>query len=95
MPLWFKELIQKKNKGIHVLELSSFQLEYTNKLKLEIACILNISKDHLDRYDNYKDYYTLAIKKIIENKKTVNFIDCKESFWREIDYYKDYLKATK
>lgn len=51
-----KELTENKIEGVHILELSSFQLEYTNKLKLKIACLLNISEDHLDRYDNYKDY---------------------------------------
>ena len=51
-----KEIKIGMNKTIHVLEISSFQLEYTRELSLEVGCILNISKDHLDRYDNYEDY---------------------------------------
>ncbi|WP_113907083.1 UDP-N-acetylmuramoyl-L-alanine--D-glutamate ligase [Aliidiomarina celeris] len=39
-----------------VLELSSFQLELTETLALEAACILNISPDHLDRYDDERSY---------------------------------------
>jgi len=40
----------------YVLELSNFQLELTHDLKANIACILNLSPDHLDRYRNYSDY---------------------------------------
>ncbi|RUO43092.1 UDP-N-acetylmuramoyl-L-alanine--D-glutamate ligase [Aliidiomarina taiwanensis] len=39
-----------------VLELSSFQLDLTYQLELKAACILNISPDHLDRYDDTRDY---------------------------------------
>jgi UDP-N-acetylmuramoylalanine--D-glutamate ligase len=41
---------------LFVLELSSFQLDTTNSLKPEIALLLNISEDHMDRYENYGDY---------------------------------------
>lgn len=41
----------------YVLELSSFQLDDTYELKLETAVLLNITPDHLDRYDNdYQKY---------------------------------------
>lgn len=39
-----------------VLELSSFQLEATYSLRPDIACILNISADHLDRHGNLETY---------------------------------------
>lgn len=39
-----------------VLELSSFQLDSTFSLHPYIACILNITPDHLDRYENYAAY---------------------------------------
>ncbi len=41
---------------LYVLELSSFQLESTPKPNLEVACNLNISADHMDRYDGLDDY---------------------------------------
>lgn len=41
---------------LFVLELSSFQLETTHQLPLIGATILNISEDHLDRYDSMNDY---------------------------------------
>lgn len=39
-----------------VIEVSSFQLEHTDKLKADIAVVLNLAPDHLDRYDDYRDY---------------------------------------
>ncbi len=40
----------------YVLELSSYQLETTSLLKPLAATVLNLSEDHLDRYDSYADY---------------------------------------
>jgi UDP-N-acetylmuramoylalanine--D-glutamate ligase len=42
-----------------VLELSSFQLESTYSLRPDIACILNISADHLDRHGNIETYASI------------------------------------
>jgi UDP-N-acetylmuramoylalanine--D-glutamate ligase len=39
-----------------VVELSSFQLENSEKFKCDIALILNVSPDHQDRYDRFEDY---------------------------------------
>jgi UDP-N-acetylmuramoylalanine--D-glutamate ligase len=39
-----------------VLELSSFQLETTHHLNADAATVLNISEDHLDRYDGLDGY---------------------------------------
>ena len=44
------------NPDVYVLELSSFQLELLERPNLEIACILNVSQDHMDRYDSFEDY---------------------------------------
>jgi len=41
---------------VYVLELSSFQLETTNTLKVDAATMLNLSEDHMDRYDSLQDY---------------------------------------
>ncbi len=41
---------------LYVLELSSFQLERTENLQLEVATVLNVSADHMDRYANLVDY---------------------------------------
>ncbi|MDH5516685.1 MAG: UDP-N-acetylmuramoyl-L-alanine--D-glutamate ligase [Gammaproteobacteria bacterium] len=47
-----------KNADVYVLELSSFQLETVQSLKPESAVVLNVSEDHMDRYDSYGDYIT-------------------------------------
>ena len=41
---------------VYVLELSSFQLDTTESLRLTAGVVLNVSPDHLDRYDTYADY---------------------------------------
>lgn len=42
--------------GIAVAELSSFQLETCTSLRPRVALLLNLSEDHLDRYDSPADY---------------------------------------
>jgi UDP-N-acetylmuramoylalanine--D-glutamate ligase len=42
--------------GVWVLELSSFQLEATHTLAADAATVLNVSEDHLDRYDGLDGY---------------------------------------
>ncbi len=42
--------------SLYVLELSSFQLERTRKLRPQVGGVLNISPDHLDRHENLTDY---------------------------------------
>jgi UDP-N-acetylmuramoylalanine--D-glutamate ligase len=42
--------------GVYVLELSSYQIDLTQSLDCEVAVLLNISPDHLDRYDGMDDY---------------------------------------
>jgi UDP-N-acetylmuramoylalanine--D-glutamate ligase len=41
---------------VYVLELSSFQLETTSSLVLDVATMLNLSEDHMDRYETFQDY---------------------------------------
>jgi UDP-N-acetylmuramoylalanine--D-glutamate ligase len=42
---------------LYVLELSSFQLETTDRLDAEVATCLNVSEDHMDRYDGLPAYH--------------------------------------
>lgn len=42
--------------GVFVLELSSFQLESTASLRPQAATVLNLTEDHLDRYDSMREY---------------------------------------
>jgi UDP-N-acetylmuramoylalanine--D-glutamate ligase len=43
-------------RDLYVLELSSFQLERLHTLRAEVATVLNISPDHMDRYASVLDY---------------------------------------
>ncbi len=42
--------------GVYVLELSSYQIDLTQSLDCDVALLLNISPDHLDRYDGFDAY---------------------------------------
>lgn len=44
------------DQALYVLELSSFQLETTHSLEAAVAVVLNISEDHMDRYDSMQAY---------------------------------------
>ena len=50
------DLLKEPLHDLYLLELSSFQLETTHSLAAEVAVLLNISEDHLDRYDSLDDY---------------------------------------
>jgi len=58
-----------KQPDYYVLELSSFQLETTQVLNAEVACILNVSEDHMDRYDSLYDYQRVK-QKVYRNCKS-------------------------
>ncbi|WP_373487422.1 UDP-N-acetylmuramoyl-L-alanine--D-glutamate ligase [Blastomonas sp.] len=42
--------------GVYVLELSSYQIDLTFSLDCDVAVLLNITPDHLDRYDGFAGY---------------------------------------
>ena len=50
----------------YVLELSSFQLDDSYELKLDTAVLLNVTADHLDRYDYNFDNYLASKMRIFE-----------------------------
>ncbi|WED21432.1 UDP-N-acetylmuramoyl-L-alanine--D-glutamate ligase [Vibrio sp. JC009] len=52
---------------LYVLELSSFQLETTSSLKLKAAAFLNLSEDHMDRYDGSIALYKEAKQRIFSH----------------------------
>ena len=52
----------------YIIELSSFQLDNMYQFRANIAILLNITPDHLDRYDNKMQNYTDAKMRIIRNQ---------------------------
>ncbi|OOV83006.1 MULTISPECIES: UDP-N-acetylmuramoyl-L-alanine--D-glutamate ligase [unclassified Acinetobacter] len=66
--------LTKDDPELYVLELSSFQLETTSNLAAEVAVVLNMSEDHLDRHGDMMGYHTAkhrifqAVKKVVYNR---------------------------
>ena len=53
----------------YVVELSSFQLETIDTFRPDVALLLNITPDHMDRYPNF-DAYAAAKHRIFKNQKS-------------------------
>ena len=64
---------------VWVLELSSFQLEITNRLAAHAATVLNVSEDHLDRYDSMSDYVE-AKARIFQNPATLRVLNRDDAY---------------
>lgn len=78
--LAFSEIIPKlSSDSIVVLEVSSFQLEYTDDFKPRVAMLLNITPDHIDWHLSFENYVNAKFK-ICKNQSTddltiINFDD--------------------
>ncbi len=57
----------------YVLELSSFQLDGMFKFKADIGVLMNITPDHLDRYDYSFDKYAASKMRITQNQKSNDY----------------------
>ncbi len=78
----FARQVWEDPKDIYVIELSSFQLEDMYMFKAEIAILLNITPDHLDRYEYDIDQYAKAKMRIVRNQtKNDFFIYCQDDPW--------------
>ncbi len=64
---------ESSDEGWNVLEVSSFQLETIVDFRPEIAVVLNITPDHLDRHGNL-DNYIAAKERIFENQTADDFL---------------------
>ena len=60
--------IQNKKK-IFILEVSSYQLQYSKQFKSNHALILNVSPDHLERHKNIRNYIKIKSKIFFSQKK--------------------------
>jgi len=60
--------VATEHHDVYVIELSSFQLDNMYEFKANVAVVLNITPDHLDRYDNSMDNYAAAKFRIIQNQ---------------------------
>ena len=60
--------VATEHHDVYVIELSSFQLDNMYDFKANIAVMLNITPDHLDRYDHKMENYTAAKFRIMQNQ---------------------------
>jgi len=75
----FARQVAEENFDFYVLELSSFQLDNMYEFKADIAILLNITPDHLDRYEYKFENYTDSKFRITQNQtKSDYFIYCSD-----------------
>ena len=60
--------VAEKNYDYYIIELSSFQLDNMYNFRANIAILMNITPDHLDRYDHNMQNYIDAKFRIIQNQ---------------------------
>ena len=71
----FSEIVIDVREGEFVsLEVSSFQLDLIENFKPTVAMILNITTDHLNRYENSLDKYAKSKQRIYENQDEKDFL---------------------
>lgn len=91
----FSAVCEKTNKhSIIVCEVSNFQLETSRFFKANVACVLNIKPDHLDRHGSFEEYKNVKAK-IAQNLKNkdvliLNFDDVEAKkliLHKKIDFF--------
>ncbi|MGM9832581.1 MAG: UDP-N-acetylmuramoyl-L-alanine--D-glutamate ligase [Candidatus Limisoma sp.] len=83
--------VATEHHDVYVIELSSFQLDDMFDFKANIAVLLNITPDHLDRYDHKMQNYVNAKFRIIRNQTECDsFI-----FWEDDPVIAAQLKTLK
>lgn len=87
--------VAEKEYDYYVIELSSFQLDYMFNFKPDIAILLNISPDHLDRYDFKMEEYVKSKFRITLNlSEDEYFIFCSDNDITTEHLNQIVLKAT-
>ena len=71
--------VAREQHDAYVLEISSFMLDDMYHFRADIAVILNITPDHLDRYDYKMENYVASKYRMVQNQKPTDyFIYCKD-----------------
>jgi UDP-N-acetylmuramoylalanine--D-glutamate ligase len=60
--------LAEEQHDVYVLEISSFQLDGMTNFRADVAVLLNITPDHLDRYENNFDNYRASKFRIMQNQ---------------------------
>lgn len=89
----FAQMVATSPKDVYILEISSFQLDDIDRFKCDIAILLNISPDHLDRYNYEMKNYVASKFHIIKNQTAEDvFIFCADD--DEIRKHLETLKSS-
>jgi UDP-N-acetylmuramoylalanine--D-glutamate ligase len=90
----FARQVAFENFDYYVLEISSFMLDNMYDFKADIAVLLNITPDHLDRYDYKMENYSDSKFRIIQNQKQGDvFIYCADDEETQKGLLKYQIKA--
>jgi UDP-N-acetylmuramoylalanine--D-glutamate ligase len=72
--------------GVYVLELSSYQIDLTTSLDCDVAVLLNITPDHLDRYDGFEAYRQSKLRLFeMQSPKRIAVYDFDSEEGREVE----------
>ncbi len=93
--LAFSEIVLDVNEGEFVsLEVSSFQLDLIDAFKPAAALILNITPDHLNRYENSLQKYSEAKQRIYKNQYESDFLIVNKDSQPVIKYLADHKSKS-
>lgn len=84
-------VIDKPDLDFIALELSSFQLENIEKFKPYISMIVNLGPDHIERYNNFNEYYDTKFNILKQQDETCFFIENIDDI--EIENRKNLIKT--
>lgn len=82
--------VARSPKDVYVLELSSFQLENMYDFRADIAVMMNITPDHLDRYDYKMENYVAAKFRILQNQRPDDYF----IYWQDDPIIKKQIQAV-
>ncbi len=83
-----------KENDFVALEVSSFQLDLIEKFKPEVAMILNITPDHLNRYDDDLEKYADSKQQIYKNQDENDYLILNGSNEAVLKYLKDHRSKS-
>ncbi|HTA27418.1 MAG TPA: UDP-N-acetylmuramoyl-L-alanine--D-glutamate ligase [Bacteroidia bacterium] len=92
----FAYQVATENFDYYVIELSSFQLDDMYKFKADISVLLNITPDHLDRYNyNLQDYVNAKFRIVQNQTSQDSFIYCLDDEITKMEVGKRNISAKK
>ncbi len=90
----FAKQVALDPKPWYVAEISSFQLDDIITFRPDVAVLLNITEDHLDRYDYKFENYIKSKFRIVENQQSTDYFIYNLDDEVTMKYINDYLHHT-